>query len=43
MSIIGYQEVAENTFSQKTIVEAIMSSVHNFKNGKYVALKVANL
>ena len=29
MSIIGYQEVAENTFSQKTIVEAIMSSVHN--------------
>lgn len=29
MSIIGYQKVAENTFSQKTIVEAIMSSVHN--------------
>lgn len=29
MSIIGYQEVAENTFSQKTIVKAIMSSVHN--------------
>jgi len=40
MSIIVYQGVAENKFSQKTIVEAIMSSVHNIAIKAFVSISL---
>lgn len=40
MSIIGYQGVAENKFLQKTIVEAIMSSVHNIVIKAFVSISL---
>lgn len=40
MSIIGNQGVAENKFSQKTIVETIMSSVHNIAIKAFVSISL---